>query len=120
MTDRQLTDAERYQLMTLIANNPELSQRQLAQQLDISLGKLNYCLRALMEKGWVKARNFRQNPQKLGYLYQLTPSGIREKAVVTQRFLERKIEEHEKISAEIAALKREVSALGPLGESEDA
>jgi EPS-associated MarR family transcriptional regulator len=111
MTERHLTDAERYHLLRLLENNPGLPQRALANELNISLGKLNYCLNALIEKGWVKARNFRHSANKLGYLYQLTPSGILEKAAVTQRFLERKLHEHERLTAEIAQLQKEVQAL---------
>ena len=104
-----LTDSDRYQLLKALEQNPNLSQRQLAGELGYSLGKLNYCLRALIDKGWVKAENFRNNQNKSSYLYQLTPAGITEKARVTRRFLQRKVEEHRQIEQEIEALKHEVA-----------
>ena len=104
-----LTDSDRYQLLRALEQNPDLSQRQLANALGYSLGKLNYCMKALMEKGWVKTENFRNNQNKTAYLYQLTPAGITEKARVTRRFLQRKLEEHQQIEEEIETLKREVA-----------
>ncbi|PAU77894.1 MarR family EPS-associated transcriptional regulator [Halovibrio salipaludis] len=108
-----LTDSDRYQLLKALEHNPNLSQRQLASELGYSLGKLNYCLKALMDKGWVKAENFRTNQNKTAYLYQLTPAGITEKARVTRRFLQRKVEEHQQIEQEIEALKQEVAQQTP-------
>lgn len=96
--------------MRLIQANPEYSQRQMAEQLGISLGKTNYCLRALVEKGFVKARNFRRNPNKLGYFYQLTPRGIEHKAQLTLAFLERKRREYEALEREIEALSKELGS----------
>jgi len=90
-----------------IQANPEASQRELAQELGVSVGKVNYCLRALIDKGFVKAGNFKRNTDKLSYLYILTPKGIEEKASLTARFLRRKIAEHEKMTQEIAQLKRD-------------
>jgi len=87
--------------------NPEASQRELAQELGVSVGKVNYCLRALIDKGFVKAGNFKRNPDKLNYLYLLTPKGIEEKASLTANFLKRKIAEHERITQEIEQLKRD-------------
>ena len=104
-----LTDSDRYQLLKAPEHNPNFTQRQLASELGYSLGKLNYCLRALMDKGWVKAENFRNNQNKSAYLYQLTPTGITEKSRVTRRFLQRKVEEHQQIEQEIEALKHEVA-----------
>lgn len=104
-----LTDSDRYQLLKALEHNPNLSQRQLANELGYSLGKLNYCLKALMDKGWVKAENFRNSQNKSAYLYQLTPAGISEKTRVTRRFLQRKVEEHQQIEQEIEALKHEVA-----------
>lgn len=108
-----LTDSDRYQLLRALEQNPDLSQRQLANELGYSLGKLNYCLKALMDKGWVKTENFRNNQNKTAYLYQLTPAGITEKARVTRRFLQRKMEEHQRIEQEIEALKQEVAQQTP-------
>ena len=89
--------------------NPEASQRELAQELGVSVGKVNYCLRALIDKGFVKAGNFKRNADKLNYLYLLTPKGIEQKASLTASFLKRKIAEHERITLEIEQLKRDVT-----------
>lgn len=99
-----------YRLMRALERNPRLSQRELARELGISLGKANYCLKALIEKGLVKARNFSSNPNKMGYAYILTPSGIEEKASITMRFLRRKVDEYERLEREIEHLRREVAA----------
>ena len=105
-----LKDSDRYQLLKALEHNPNLSQRQLASELGYSLGKLNYCLNALKEKGWVKAENFRNSQNKTAYFYKLTPAGITEKARVTKRFLARKLEEHETLQNELEQLKQEVEA----------
>jgi EPS-associated MarR family transcriptional regulator len=109
---RDLSDEIRYRLLRHLENHPEASQRELAQTLGVSLGKVNYCLRALIEKGWVKMRNFRASKRKLTYVYKLTPKGIDEKLSVTARFLKRKIQEYDAISAEIVQLTREVEESG--------
>ncbi|HKI62499.1 MAG TPA: MarR family EPS-associated transcriptional regulator [Mariprofundaceae bacterium] len=93
--------ASHYRLLKLIAENPEISQRELAAQLGLSLGKLNYCLKAFIAKGWVKASNFRRSDNKLAYAYLLTPKGIDEKARVTMQFFRR-------VEADYEVLKREV------------
>lgn len=98
----------RFRVMRLLQNNPKLSQRQLAEELGISLGAVNYCLRALIDKGEVKIRNFRAADNKLRYAYILTPSGVAHKAAITRRFLARKIAEYEALQEEIAALRSEV------------
>jgi EPS-associated MarR family transcriptional regulator len=90
--------------MRLIQENSQLTQRDLARQLGISLGKANYCLKALVEKGFVKAENFQRSDRKLAYAYLLTPAGIDEKARVTVSFLRRKIQEFEALKAEIESL----------------
>lgn len=102
-----LSDESQYRLMRLLEDNPEASQREIAEALGISLGKVNYCLKALTNKGFVKLRNFAESRHKLRYAYILTPTGIREKAAVTQRFLKRKLAEHEQLQREIEELKRE-------------
>ena len=107
----KLTDELRYQLLKQLEENPELSQRQLATELGISLGKANYCLKALIDKGWVKAANFRKNPNKLQYGYLLTPKGIDEKARVTLRFMKAKQQEYEKLQKELNALRKEAAVL---------
>jgi EPS-associated MarR family transcriptional regulator len=106
-----LDDEIRYRVMRAIEQNPHLSQRELAKELGVSLGKANYCIRALIEKGLVKARSFSGNPNKLAYAYILTPVGIEEKAHVTANFLRRKVEEYERLEREIANLRREVAAI---------
>jgi EPS-associated MarR family transcriptional regulator len=90
--------------------NPELSQRELARALGISLGRTNYCLRALAERGLVKVRNFRRNDHKRAYAYCLTPAGIEQKARLISRFLQRKEAEYEALQAEIEQLRAEVAA----------
>jgi EPS-associated MarR family transcriptional regulator len=85
-----------------------MSQRELAKELGMSLGKTNYCIRAVIEKGWVKARNFKNSSKKSAYLYQLTPSGIAAKGKITRRFLDRKLEEYERLEQEIEQLRAEV------------
>jgi EPS-associated MarR family transcriptional regulator len=102
-----LTDEYRYKIFKLLEANPEISQRQLARELDISLGKANYCLKALIEKGLLKASNFRNSTNKLAYAYKLTPRGIEEKASVTVRFLKKKIKEYEQLQQEIDELRKE-------------
>ncbi len=94
--------------MRILHENPDLTQRELAEKLGISVGGLNYCLKALMEKGLVKMKNFATSKNKFGYVYVLTPTGIAEKAAITHRFLRRKMDEYEALKAEIEALKFEV------------
>jgi EPS-associated MarR family transcriptional regulator len=105
-----LDDKTRYRLLKLLKANPELSQRQLAGELGVSVGKINYCLNALLDKGLVKVRNFRDNRNKLAYAYYLTPKGAQEKVRATLGFLKRKLEEYEGLEREIKELKREVRA----------
>ena len=94
-------------ILKYIKSNPHISQRQLAQELGVSVGKINYCLRALISKGFVKAGNFKRSSSKRSYLYLLTPAGIDEKTKLTASFLRRKIAEHELIKQEIEQLKRD-------------
>lgn len=103
-------DEVHYKVLRLLEENPQITQRQLAKKLDISLGKANYCLKALLAKGWVKANNFRSNDNKLAYAYLLTPGGIEAKAKLTVRFLRRKKAEYERLRQEIMQLQNEVSA----------
>ena len=109
MPSRQsrIQEDTRFRVMRLLQDNPDLTQRELADKLGISVGGLNYCLKALMEKGWVKMNNFAHAKNKFGYIYVLTPSGIAEKATITHRFLQRKMEEYEALKLEIAALQSE-------------
>jgi len=101
-------DEIRYRLLRYLDQHPEASQRELARELGVSVGKVNYCLRALIEKGWVKMRNFKRAANKFSYAYILTPKGIEEKVSVTARFLRRKIAEYNALSAEIDRLTEEV------------
>lgn len=102
-----LSDEARYHILRLVEANPQVSQRQLASELGISLGKVNYCLHALIEKGMIKARNFSNSGNKKRYLYVLTPTGIESKAAITKRFLKRKLDEYEALKLEIEQLKQE-------------
>ena len=101
-----------FRVMRILQENPDLTQRELAEKLGISVGGLNYCLKALMDKGMVKMKNFANSKNKFGYVYVLTPTGMAEKAAITHRFLQRKMAEYEALHAEIEALKRE-HAEGP-------
>lgn len=103
-----LEDPIRYQILKAIEENPSMSQRELAAQLGVSLGKANYCLKELVKKGLIKAGNFKSNPNKRVYAYLLTPNGVKEKSRVTMRFLQRKMDEYEQIKQEIIRLKLEV------------
>ncbi|MCL6263659.1 MarR family EPS-associated transcriptional regulator [Craterilacuibacter sp. RT1T] len=100
-----------YRVMRLLQDNPDLTQRELAEQLGISVGGLNYCLKALAEKGWVKMQNFARAKNKFGYIYVLTPSGVAEKAALTKHFLQRKLDEYEALTQEIETLRQEVKAI---------
>lgn len=102
-----LTDEYRYKLLKLVEAKPDISQREIAKALGISLGKANYCLKALIDVGFVKATNFRNSENKLAYAYLLTPSGIEQKAAITVRFLKQKIKEYQMLTQEIEELKRE-------------
>ena len=115
MNKSMLDDATRYQLLKLLTEHPESTQRDLAAAMGVSLGKANYCIKALIEKGLVKTDNFRRNPNKGVYAYLLTPEGVQEKARVTVRFLHRKMAEYDALRAEIAALRREVDDLAASG-----
>jgi EPS-associated MarR family transcriptional regulator len=97
--------AANYRLLKLIEQRPEISQRELARELGLSLGKVNYCLKAFVARGWVKANNFRRSDNKLAYAYLLTPKGIEEKVRVTVRFFHW-------VEAEYETLKLEVESLG--------
>ena len=114
-----ITDEDlRFRVLRLLEGNPELSQRQIARELGISLGGVNYCLRALADKGYVKIRNFRASNNKLRYAYFLTPAGLSEKAGLTGRFLARKMAEYEALTAEIEALRRDMKARDMKGTGE--
>ncbi len=103
-------DELRLKVLRALEANPELSQRQLAAELGVSLGGVNYALKALIERGFVKANNFRKSGKKAAYLYVLTPTGIAEKTSLAAAFLGRKLEEYEVLRQEIEALKGEVGS----------
>lgn len=109
MTTRRsrLQEDTNFRVLRMLQANPDLTQREIAQQLGISTSGLNYCLKALIDKGLVKVHNFSQSKNKFGYIYVLTPQGLAEKAQLTSRFLERKLAEYDALQAEIAALQAE-------------
>ncbi len=102
-----LDETTHYSLLKTLEENPGLSQRDLAKKLGVSLGKVNYCLNALVAKGCLKVNNFRNSENKLAYAYLLTPSGVEQKARLTVRFLKSKVQEYERLRAEIEELRRE-------------
>ena len=110
-----MKDEVTYRLLKLIEAEPQLSQREIAQKMGVSLGKANYCLKALIDKGFVKFQNFYNNKKKTSYIYFLTPQGIEEKAEVTYRFLQRKIKEYEDIKVEIESLKNDAALAKEIG-----
>ena len=118
METTRLKDEIAYKLLKLIEVEPHLSQREIAQKMGVSLGKTNYCLKALVDKGFIKLQNFYNNKTKSSYIYLLTPQGIEEKAAVTYRFLQRKINEYENIKQEIESLKVEADDLKEKGGKE--
>ena len=92
---------DEFNVLRKVNNKPDSTQRELAKELGFSLGKLNYCLNALKEKGLVKITNFKNNPNKIGYVYVLTPKGIKKKAELTLNFMKRKIKEYDELKKEI-------------------
>ncbi len=98
-----------FRVLRLLEGNPQMNQRDLAAAAGVSLGKTNYCLNALLDKGLIKVQNFKSSKRKLAYAYLLTPAGIAEKAALTERFLERKMEEYDALRAEIEQLKQEAA-----------
>ncbi len=106
-----LSDENILQALRVLEKNPELTQRELAKELGVSLGKTHYILSSLIDVGLVKADNFRRSDNKLGYAYLLTPQGIAEKAAVTARFLARKRREYQELERQIAELSGEVELM---------
>ena len=94
-------EQERLDILRKINNKPNSSQRELAGDLGLSLGKLNYCLRALKSKGLIKMKNFQKNPNKINYLYVLTPKGVSEKTKLTIDFMKRKLKEYDELKEEL-------------------
>ena len=106
-----LTDEYRYKILKMIAAKPNITQRELARELGVSLGRANFCLKALIEKGLLKATNFKNSQNKLAYVYLLTPYGIEEKSSITVRFLKAKLQEHAQLQSEINMLIQESQAV---------
>ena len=106
----ETSPAAHLELLRLLEQHPEYSQRQLAAALGVSLGKTHYLLKALLGKGYVKAQNFQRSDRKLGYLYVLTPQGVRERMQLTQSFLARKEREYEMLKYQIVTLREELAA----------
>ena len=115
MTTRRQTanDDTFFWTLKLLQDNPGMTQRSLAKEVGINVSSINFCLKALVEKGWIKMGSFSKNPDKLSYAYLLTPTGVAEKAVLTRRFLQRKMVEYEKLREEIEALQLEAEPDGP-------
>ena len=114
MTRRQaqIQEDTYFRVMRILQENPDLTQRELAEKLGVSVGGLNYCLKALMDKGWVKMQNFQNSKNKFKYVYLLTPQGIAERVALTSRFLDRKLQEYEALKAEIESLHQDVHHAG--------
>ena len=110
MSNAQIHEENHLKVLRMLADRPDVSQRELAKALGISLGKTNYCLRALLKKGLIKMQNFASSNNKLAYAYLVTPEGLAEKAGLTARFLKRKVAEYDDLRREIAALEAEVAA----------
>ena len=101
-----------FQMMRILEQREDITQRELASELGLSLGKVNYCLKALTDKGWVKMKNFSKSKKKLGYIYVLTPEGIAQRTKMTGDFLQRKMQEFDALQLEIETLKREIHENG--------
>ena len=98
-----------FRLLNALEEKPHMTQRDLAKKLGVSLGGVNYCLKALIEIGHIKMNNFEKNPNKLNYLYLLTPSGIKEKTILTKDFLKRKIDEYQNLKKEIELIQSKIT-----------
>ena len=119
MTSRQaqIQEDTYFRVMRILQENPDFTQRELAEKLGVSVGGLNYCLKALMDKGWVKMQNFQNSKNKFKYVYLLTPQGIAEKVALSSRFLKRKMEEYDALKVEIEALDDEIGEINNLGKT---
>lgn len=111
MTSRrsQLQEDTNFRILRMLQENPDVTQREIAERLGVSTSGLNYCLNALIEKGWIKVQNFSHSKNKFGYIYVLTPNGIMEKVTLTSRFLKRKQAEYEALRDEIESLSNEAN-----------
>jgi len=104
-------DQVHFDLLRKLEANPKYTQRELSKEMGISLGKVNYCINKLITKGWVKLSNFRRNPNKVGYIYLLTPKGVEEKTRLTFAFLKIKMDEYEMLKEEISSLEKDTEQL---------
>jgi len=112
MTSRQANQQEDtyFRVLRILNEQPDITQRELAEKLGVSVSGLNYCLKALVQKGLVKIQNFSNSNNKLGYVYLLTPEGVTEKAALTTRFLQRKMREYESLKKEIHLMKNDIKS----------
>ena len=101
-------DPDKFNVLRKVNSNPNISQRELAYQLNLSLGKVNYCLRSLKNKGLVKIKNFKKSENKLRYAYILTPKGIAEKTKITINFMKKKMKEYDELKSEIEEENRKI------------
>jgi len=106
-----ISDELKYHLLKLLESDPNMSQRAISKEMGISLGKVNYCLHALIDKGIIKAKNFYKNKNKTAYTYYLTPKGLEEKGKITFRFLQSKITEYENLKTQIEEIRKEASVI---------
>lgn len=106
-----ISDEIKYRLLKILEHDPKLSQRAIAKEMGISLGKVNYCLHALIDKGIIKAKNFYKNDNKAAYAYFLTPKGLDEKARVTVNFLQSKLKEYDNLKTEIEEIRKEAASI---------
>ena len=111
--NREISEDTRFRVLRVLEQNPDFTQRQIARELGVTLGGVNYCLKALAGKGQVKIQNFSASGNKIRYVYVLTPKGLAERAALAGRFLQRKMAEYEALKAEIAGLRREQEGSGP-------
>ena len=108
LTNIDMVNEDDFRLLRLIESSPEISQREISKKSSLSLGKVNYCLKSLSEKGLVKIKRFSRSERKVGYIYVLTPEGIKTKSLMTIDFLRQKLAEYEALQDEIASLKNEL------------
>lgn len=109
MNETKIKDSNQFYLLRLLHERPDITQREIAKETGLSLGKVNYCLQALIRIGYIKGGNFSRSNNKLGYVYLLTPKGLIEKTAVTIRFLSKKIAEYNMIKMEIEELRNELN-----------
>lgn len=114
LPETTLHEESYFKVLRFLESNSRMSQRDLSVAMGVSLGKINYCIKALLDKGLLIIQNFRNNQNKLAYAYLLTPSGVEEKARITVRFLKYKVQEYERLRAEIVELQCEAEQMGLL------